>query len=70
MATDSPSMEQLDSLVYMDWVVRETMRVYPPVPTSVRRAMKDDIIPLEQPFIDENGVEQHSFRYFHTYLRT
>ncbi|KZP28280.1 cytochrome P450 [Athelia psychrophila] len=62
MSTDTPSMEQLDSLTYLDWVVRETMRVYPPVPGSMRVAMKDDVIPLEEPFTDAHGIQHHSFR--------
>lgn len=36
-------MDELNSLKYMDWVVRETMRLYAPVPSTVRMATKDDV---------------------------
>ncbi|KAF7976465.1 hypothetical protein HWV62_6723 [Athelia sp. TMB] len=62
LATDEPSMEQLDKLSYLECVVRETMRVYAPVPVAARYAMQDDVIPLEQPFVDTKGVEHHEFR--------
>ena len=39
-------MEQIKSLKYLDYVVREGLRLYPPIPSTSRVAMKDDIIPL------------------------
>jgi cytochrome P450 len=39
-------MEQIKSLKYLDYVVREGLRVYPPIPSTSRVAMKDDVIPL------------------------
>lgn len=46
LGTDSPDMEQIKSLKYLDYVVREGLRLYPPIPSTSRVAMKDDIIPL------------------------
>jgi len=60
--TDSPSMEELSSLPYLDAVVRETLRIHSPVPSSVRVAMEDDIIPLNTPFVDKNGQTQHGIK--------
>jgi len=60
--TDNPSMDELSALPYLDTVVRETLRVHSPVPSSVRVAMKDDVIPLNTPFIDKNGLTQHGVR--------
>ncbi|KIJ62084.1 hypothetical protein HYDPIDRAFT_114926 [Hydnomerulius pinastri MD-312] len=54
--TDTPSMEDLMALPYLDAVVRETLRVHAPVPNTIRIAMKDDVLPLEHPFTDKNGV--------------
>jgi len=39
-------VEQIKSLEYLDYVVREGLRLYPPIPSTSRVAMKDDIIPL------------------------
>jgi len=46
LGTDSPDAEQIKSLKYLDHVVREGLRLYPPIPSTSRVAMKDDIIPL------------------------
>ncbi|OJA09059.1 hypothetical protein AZE42_04725 [Rhizopogon vesiculosus] len=54
--TDTPSMDELMALPYLDAVVRETLRVHAPVPSTVRIAMKDDILPLDTPFTDKYGV--------------
>ncbi|KAE9397676.1 cytochrome P450 [Gymnopus androsaceus JB14] len=54
--TESPTMDILNSLPYLDAVVRETLRVHAPVPSTGRVAMKNDILPLATPFTDKNGV--------------
>jgi len=46
LGTDSPDVEQIKSVKYLDHVVREGLRLYPPIPSTSRVAMKDDIIPL------------------------
>ena len=60
--TDTPTMDQLQALPYLDAVVRETMRVHAPVPNTIRVAMKDDIIPLNEPFVDRTGVTRTDIR--------
>ncbi|KAL0573217.1 hypothetical protein V5O48_008737 [Marasmius crinis-equi] len=55
--TEAPSMDQLNALPYLDAVVRETLRVLAPIPSTVRVAMTDDVIPLSQPFVDRYGRE-------------
>ncbi|KAK0227770.1 cytochrome P450 [Armillaria fumosa] len=60
--TDTPTMDELNALPYLDWVVRETLRVHAPVPSTIRTAGKDDVIPLSRPFIDRKGVVQDSIR--------
>ena len=56
--TPTPSMDTLASLPYLDAVVRETLRLYPAVPGTIRIAMQDDVIPLNEDFVDKNGVRR------------
>ncbi|KAG6879902.1 hypothetical protein C0992_009893 [Termitomyces sp. T32_za158] len=58
--TDNPTMEQLNALPYLDMVVRETLRVHCPVPSTIRIAVKDDILPLGHPITDRKGVVHNS----------
>ncbi|KAF8451154.1 cytochrome P450 [Boletus edulis BED1] len=60
--TETPSMDELMALPYLDAVVRETLRVHPPVPNGGRVAMKDDVIPVEKPYTDKHGVVHNSIR--------
>ncbi|KAH7910376.1 cytochrome P450 [Hygrophoropsis aurantiaca] len=62
MGTDTPSMDELMALPYLDAVVRETLRLHAPVPTVRRIAVKDDVIPLETPITDVDGNVQHEIR--------
>ncbi|KAG6819747.1 hypothetical protein H0H93_009047 [Arthromyces matolae] len=60
--TESPTMEQLNTLPYLDMVVRETLRLYCPVPSTIRMAIKDDVLPLGQPITDTNGKVHDSIQ--------
>ncbi|KAJ7633677.1 cytochrome P450 [Mycena polygramma] len=60
IGTDSPSLDTLNALPYLDKVVREVMRVHAPVVFTSRIAMRDDVIPLETPYTDTRGVQQES----------
>lgn len=60
--TDDPTMDQLNEIEYLDFVVRETLRIHPPVPATVREALRDDIIPLATPYRDTNGQMQDSIQ--------
>ncbi|KAJ3824342.1 cytochrome P450 [Lentinula raphanica] len=53
--TDSPTMDTLNSLPYLDAVVRETLRLHSPVSSTMRVAMKDDVLPLSTPYTDRKG---------------
>ncbi|KAK0229081.1 cytochrome P450 [Armillaria nabsnona] len=55
-STDTPTVDEMNALPYLDWVIRETLRVNPPVPSLARVAGKDDVIPLRQPFKDTRGT--------------
>ncbi|KZS96623.1 cytochrome P450 [Sistotremastrum niveocremeum HHB9708] len=55
--TDRPSIDVLNSLHYLDWVLRETLRLHAHVPSSMRIAVKDTVIPFGAPVTDRNGTE-------------
>lgn len=55
-STDTPTVDEMNALPYLDWVIRETLRVNPPVPSLARVAGKDDVIPLQQPVKDTRGT--------------
>lgn len=52
-------MDELNALPYLENVVRETMRLHAPVSSTVRVAARDDLIPLETPYQDKNGIMRH-----------
>ena len=62
VSTDNPTMDDLNGLPYMDAVVRETLRLYPPVGSVGREASKDDCIPLSKPFTDKKRIEHNEIR--------
>jgi hypothetical protein len=65
-------MADLDKLPYLDNVVRETLRVHAPVPSTVREAAHDVHIPVSKSFKDRYGVAQTHITYvplFWPYLR-
>lgn len=45
--SEAPDMDDLKTLTYLDWVVRETLRVHAPVPNAMRVATQDDVLPME-----------------------
>ncbi|KAJ7775995.1 cytochrome P450 [Mycena maculata] len=60
MGTESPSLDALNALPYLEKFVREVMRVHSPVVFTNRMAMKDDVIPLGTPYTDTRGVQHDS----------
>ena len=58
VGTDTPSMDVLAALPYLDKVVKESLRLNAPVPMTERLSMKDDLIPVSKPYTDRNGVER------------
>ncbi|KAF8190974.1 cytochrome P450 [Mycena galopus ATCC 62051] len=60
ISTDNPTMDELNSLPYLEQVVREVMRVHAPVVNTQRMATEDDILPLSKPYIDKEGNSHDS----------
>lgn len=52
----SAKIDSLDSLPFLDAVVRETLRLSPPVHGTIREATSDDLIPISDPVILRNGT--------------
>ncbi|OSX56492.1 hypothetical protein POSPLADRAFT_1159998 [Postia placenta MAD-698-R-SB12] len=53
-----PAPEHLDvilSCTYLDYVVREALRLHAPVTSTMRVASADDVIPVSKPFYDRHG---------------
>jgi cytochrome P450 len=61
ISTDNPTMDELNSLPYLEQVIRETMRVHAPAAFTQRMAMEDDLLPLSKPYIDKEGKSHDSF---------
>ncbi|KAL7277334.1 hypothetical protein ACG7TL_009192 [Trametes sanguinea] len=51
----SPLIEQIMQLPYLDAVVRESLRLYAPISTTMRVASVDDVIPISAPLVDRRG---------------
>ncbi|KAH9894818.1 cytochrome P450 [Cubamyces lactineus] len=60
--TDTPTMDELNALPYLDAVVRETLRLHSPITFLVREAKRDDVIPLSEPFTDCYGKVHKEIR--------
>ncbi|KAK4051461.1 hypothetical protein OIV83_002945 [Microbotryomycetes sp. JL201] len=54
------SLEQLNGLEYMDAVVREILRVEPPVSMTLREAAADDVVPLSKAVKAADGKTEFS----------
>uniref|UniRef100_D8PU78 Cytochrome P450 n=1 Tax=Schizophyllum commune (strain H4-8 / FGSC 9210) TaxID=578458 RepID=D8PU78_SCHCM len=50
-----PTMDELNTLQYLDMFTKEVLRFYSPVPWVTRQAVRDDVVPLAKPFIDIHG---------------
>jgi hypothetical protein len=56
-------MDQLNSLPYLESVVREALRLYAPVSGTHRVAMHDMEFPLQKLFTDKQGALRGTVRY-------
>jgi cytochrome P450 len=59
VTTETPSMDQLNALPYLEKVVKEVLRLHAPVAGTRRIATRDDVIPLGSPYVDRHGRERH-----------
>ena len=47
--------EDLNALPYLDQVIRESLRVYPPVELTSRQPWGHEVLPLSEPIVDLDG---------------
>lgn len=62
VSTDTPTMDELMALPYLDMVVKEVLRLHAPVPSTVRIATKEEVIPVGEPYTDRFGEVQDKIR--------
>ncbi|ORY35907.1 putative cytochrome P450 [Naematelia encephala] len=55
LANEQPSLDQLNSLPYLEAFIRELLRVYPSTPAQVRVVTKDEVLPLSTPVRSREG---------------
>ncbi|KAJ7328869.1 cytochrome P450 [Mycena albidolilacea] len=60
VSTDNPTMDELNSLPYLESVVQETLRIHSPVTFRHRMAMEEDVLPLSKPYVDKEGKPHDS----------
>lgn len=63
VSSDNVTMDELNALPYLDGVVRETLRLHTPVASTLRVAVKDDILPLSTPVTDRDGKVHEFIQY-------
>ncbi|WOO78284.1 Cytochrome P450 4F8 [Vanrija pseudolonga] len=52
---DNPSFDTLNGLTYLEYFVREILRIHSPVSNTIRMAMSDVVIPLSKPTKGRDG---------------
>ncbi|KAF8270007.1 cytochrome P450 [Lactarius quietus] len=60
--TDTPSMDELNEMKYLDYFTREVLRLYAPVPQTDRVAREDTVVPVGEPYVDRHGVKRNEIR--------
>ena len=60
--TDTPSMDELNEMTYLDYFIREVLRLYAPVSQTDRVAKEDTVVPVSEPYVDRHGIKRHEIR--------
>ena len=60
--TDTPSMDELNEMTYLDHFTREVLRLYTPISRTERVAQEDTVVPVSEPYVDRHGIKRHEIR--------
>ncbi|KAJ7483761.1 cytochrome P450 [Mycena galericulata] len=60
LSTENPTMDELNSLVYLESVAENVTLHHAPLAHTQRMAMQDDVLPLSKPYIDKQGKSHDS----------
>jgi len=60
--TDTPTMDELNEMTYLDYFTREVLRLYAPVTQTDRVAREDTVVPVGEPYVDRHGVKRNEIR--------
>jgi hypothetical protein len=60
--TDTPSMDELNEMTYLDHFTREVLRLYAPVSQTDRVAKEDTVVRVGEPYVDRHGVTRHEIK--------
>ena len=55
-------MDELQALPFLEAVLRESLRLHPAVPLTIRQVAKDDVIRLGEPVVDRYGETTSEIR--------
>lgn len=56
------TLDEMESIMYLDWAVQEMLRLYSPIHTSSRTATRDDVLPIDpesSPYAPKEGIPIH-----------
>ena len=60
--TDTPSMDELNGMTYLDYFTREVLRLYAPVSQTERVAKEDTVVRVSAPFVDRHGIRRQEIK--------
>ncbi|TFY80532.1 hypothetical protein EWM64_g3485 [Hericium alpestre] len=60
--TDTPGMDELNAMPYLDAVLRESLRLHSSIPATEHVATCDIVVPVENSYVDRHGNVRNEIR--------
>ncbi|CAK5266376.1 unnamed protein product [Mycena citricolor] len=60
LQTETPTMDELNTLTFFETVLKEVLRLYSPVVFVHREAHQDDVLSLSKPYVDRWGISHEA----------